>query len=217
MIATDKKQEVIRGMQFLAGRCDGNEVLKRFPEKFQERVVIEPNGCWRWTGKLNPVSGYGSFYVSGDRYHPAHRYAYEFIFGPITDGLEPDHLCRNRWCACPFHMEPVTHRENVRRSTSPVAKQMAQTHCIRGHEFNKENTLIKKSRKKQCRICDRESKITKRRSAGIGPPLLRGSRTHCPSGHPYDERHGYLNPKGSWACRTCANQAKKRKRRMKAK
>jgi hypothetical protein len=75
---------------------------------------VDPEtGCWQWL--LNMSSrGYGRIWADGRR-HTAHRYVYEHFHGPIPEGLELDHLCRNKLCVNPDHLEPVTHIENVRR------------------------------------------------------------------------------------------------------
>lgn len=71
-------------------------------------------GCWLWTGCCWP-SGYGRITRNGRR-HVAHRYIYEMLVAKVPDGLELDHLCRNRGCVNPEHLEPVTHQENMRRA-----------------------------------------------------------------------------------------------------
>ena len=75
--------------------------------------------CWQWTAALDR-EGYGRFHWLGQN-GLAHRIAYEMLIGPMPAGLEPDHLCRNRACVNPLHIEPVTHRENTLRGNSPVA------------------------------------------------------------------------------------------------
>lgn len=69
--------------------------------------------CWRWTG-AHVSKGYGSFWLDG-KAQPAHRVVYELVKGKIPEGLHLDHLCRNRWCVNPEHLEPVTLQENNRR------------------------------------------------------------------------------------------------------
>lgn len=71
------------------------------------------DGCWEWTAQINP-NGYGSFKVDG-RPRRAHRVVYEWLVGPIPAGLELDHLCFNKACVRPDHLEPVTHKENMQR------------------------------------------------------------------------------------------------------
>lgn len=73
--------------------------------------VQKTSGCWNWQAAKN--QGYGTF--RGQR---AHRWAYEKLVGPIPEGLTIDHLCRNRGCVNPSHMEPVTASENARRATA---------------------------------------------------------------------------------------------------
>src|SRR5688572_21764976 len=69
----------------------------------------------------------------------AHRLMYVALRGPIPDGLELDHLCRNHACVNPWHMEPVTGRVNKLRGTSPSAVHAAKTHCPKGHAYTPEN------------------------------------------------------------------------------
>src|SRR3990172_7293894 len=78
--------------------------------RFWCKVRALDNGCWEWTGYLQP-NGYGRLNV-GSRMTLAHRWAYERLIGPIPRGLQSDHLCRNRACVNPLHIEPTTAREN---------------------------------------------------------------------------------------------------------
>lgn len=103
--------------------------------------------CWEW--QAGGVRGYGRF--TGQRGARgkilAHRFAYELLIGPIPDGLELDHLCRNHTCVNPAHLEPVTGSENSRR-TRLVS-------CSRGHPFDDVNTYVSPKGKRECRICKR--------------------------------------------------------------
>jgi hypothetical protein len=102
-----------------------------------------PDECWAWQGRLFP-NGYGAVYVrKGEPQFLAHRVAYEASNGPIPDGLVIDHLCRNRACVNPSHLEPVTLRTNLLRGETIPATNAAKTHCIHGHEFTPENTRVK--------------------------------------------------------------------------
>lgn len=96
--------------------------------------------------------GYGRKCVGGSLVRAAHRVAYEQHFGAIPAGLEIDHLCRNRACINPEHLEPVTHAENMRRSAAAT-----KTHCIRGHLFDGDNTYRGGLGKRQCRRCNAEA------------------------------------------------------------
>lgn len=124
--------------------------------RFWSKVEVDESGCWRWTGAR--AHGYGRFWA-GRRSaagHPsaemAHRFAYELLVGQIPDGLEIDHLCRNRACVNPAHLEPVTRLINQRRGNAPMQAQRKQTHCKRGHAFDDENTYIWRGMRR-CRRC----------------------------------------------------------------
>src|SRR5262249_40016004 len=85
-------------------------------ERLMEKVDLEgANGCWNWQGSLNP-RGYGKI-GTGGRHGTAlvHRVAWEIAVEPIPNGLTIDHLCRNKRCVNPDHLEPVTALENHRR------------------------------------------------------------------------------------------------------
>jgi hypothetical protein len=89
------------------------------PERFWLKVDRQDQGeCWRWTGAV--AGGYGRFWIGPGRARgrpvQAHRFAYELLVGPIPDGLTIDHLCLNKLCVNPAHMEPVTGAENSRRA-----------------------------------------------------------------------------------------------------
>ena len=112
-------------------RC--NDARARFWAKVRKD---EGTGCWEWTA-ARTVGGYGRF-TAHKGYSPAltHRYAYEMLVGPIPVGMQLDHLCRNRSCCNPAHLEPVSHAENQRRGAGFAGRAVRQTHCIHGHEFD---------------------------------------------------------------------------------
>jgi hypothetical protein len=87
-------------------------------DRLAKCYVVESNGCWRWIKALTG-SGYGHFSI-GSVYYQAHRLTYILLRGPIPDGMEPDHLCRNRWCVNPWDLELVTHTVNMRRGIHTV-------------------------------------------------------------------------------------------------
>lgn len=122
-------------------------VLPRLASKF-----TVSDGCWEWTGTR--TYGYGRFRLRG-KYVQAHRLMYELLVGPIPDGLQLDHLCRNRACVRPSHLEPVTQRENILRGEGPTANNATKTHCRYGHEFTPENTYQVKTGGRFCRACAR--------------------------------------------------------------
>jgi hypothetical protein len=90
----------------------------RLERRFWRHVVRDPDTeCWEWTA-ARKNGGYGSFAIGRGNVY-AHRFAYEMLVGPIPGGLELDHLCRNRGCANPDHLEPVTRQINVLRGRVP--------------------------------------------------------------------------------------------------
>lgn len=123
--------------------------LRLFP-----RLVIDPSGCLLWTGWTDG-DGYGRIRIDGHE-RLVHRLMYELFVGPIPDGLKA-WGCRNRNCASPAHLEPVTTRENVLRGDGVAAVQAAVTHCgTCGLPYDEENTYIAPgTRKRKCRNCHR--------------------------------------------------------------
>ena len=116
-----------------------------------KRVYIPGFGCWYWGGHLDR-DGYAKIHV-GDRPRMAHRVAYELARGPIPDGMVIDHLCRNRECTNPAHMELVRSRENTMRSpVAPASVNSKMTHCREGHLLVEVPAHYKK-RQRFCPTC----------------------------------------------------------------
>lgn len=110
---------------------------------------------WLWTGTVD-TNGYGRVIIDG-RNMAAHRVAYEWLVGPIPEGLELDHLCKVRHCVNPAHLEPVTHKENTARGDTITARASAKTHCPRGHVLAGENLVPSSLRngRRDCLACSR--------------------------------------------------------------
>ncbi len=118
-------------------------------DRFLQKIEISSESCWEWQGCTS--NGYGQINIDRKTTR-AHRFIYEYYHGKISSELQIDHLCSNRKCVNPNHLEQVTQQENNLRSMSISGINSRKTHCIRGHKFTDENIYYwKKSR--HCRIC----------------------------------------------------------------
>jgi hypothetical protein len=202
-----ERERLVAEVRRIAGLHSANEALvasispasrARFWAKVDKNGPIPDHApalgpCWLWMGSHDP-RGYGRWWPAprNDDGRPgrslskrAHRWAYEFQFGP-TDAQAVDHLCRNRGCVNPAHLEPVTTRENMKRHYA------LQTHCKHGHEFTPENTYrAPSSGVRLCRECKRIS--DRRRAAEQGAAPLKTLED-------LQRRHG------EWAQRTFPHQ-----------
>jgi len=123
----------------------------RTPQERFWAKVDKSGECWEWTASLS--RGYGKFYLRG-KYANAHRVSYEWLVGPVPDGLVLDHLCRNQACVRPEHLEPVTHMENCQRGLQG-AYLKARTHCPDGHAYTAENTRRRRGTgQRSCKACE---------------------------------------------------------------
>jgi hypothetical protein len=129
------------------------------------------SACWPWTG-YHDRKGYGRISREG-RSAGAHRAAYELAIGPIPDGFQLDHLCRNPPCINPLHLEPVTSAENTRRGETGINNR-SKTHCPSGHPYDEANTYVNAaSGARCCRICGREA-VDRYRRKLAGRSVLKG-------------------------------------------
>ena len=117
-------------------------------ERFLEKIELDLiTGCWNWTARKF-WGGYGCFRVTGPaRNVSANRFSYSYFKGPIPPGLVVDHVCKNRACCNPDHLEAVTYKENTRREGSRRKLQ-----CRNGHPFDDRNTYVHDGQR-SCRRC----------------------------------------------------------------
>lgn len=125
--------------------------------RFWDKCLIQEGGCWEWQGYRNP-GGYGQFYSERKKLMLTHRWAYQRFVGPLVEGLEIDHLCRNTICCNPEHLEQVTREVNAGRTTGFKVTHYAmgdRTHCKWGHEMTAENSYKRPDRVNSyaCRKC----------------------------------------------------------------
>jgi len=129
------------------------------PTQIQEAMTrvarADPDACVEWIGTMTGT-GYGQAWFEGRKYK-AHRLVYALAVAPIPEGLTVDHICFNTVCINPAHLRLLTLSQNRK-----LQRRAFKTHCIHGHEFTRENTIIRRNGTRQCRACTR---LTDRRCA----------------------------------------------------
>lgn len=219
-------------------------MAKTVGERLWSRVEQVASGCWEWQGAKR-TNGYGSFAVKRDdgrwTYTTTHRAAYIDQVAPIPAGWEIDHLCKNRACVRPDHLEAVSIQENRRRRDQgyevlidyahrplPVYEVRAPAStpqgraawlCRNGHDTREVGRVPNGQRRDgraafTCAACRAEQAIARRKGGA------HGAKTHCPKGHPYSDENTYrrTRPDGSVQreCRECVNSRNREARRRRA-
>lgn len=149
--------------EYLKGRHNGvvGKCKKSFEERFWSYVVKgnSDGDCWSWRVKTLP-NGYAHFRtaktVNGKQkvvVDYAHRISFVLAKGPIGKGMVIDHLCRNKECCNPDHLEQVTQKINMLRGETVQALNVAKAACPKGHPYDAENTYVDRAGKRHCRIC----------------------------------------------------------------
>lgn len=110
------------------------------------------NTCWEWNKSLR--RGYGRIKQDG-KMLGAHRVVYEHLVGKIPNGMILDHVCRNRSCVNPQHLEIVSNKENILRGNGPTALNAKKKNCNKGHPLNGVNLVVRYS-KRYCKECERK-------------------------------------------------------------
>lgn len=144
------------------------------PERILSKIQRTGADCWNWVAATNS-NGYGLVSIEGSA-KLAHRVVYTELVAPIPDGLTIDHLCRNKVCVNPAHLEVVTIAENNRRAAETI------TTCRNGHRLEGDNLRIKRRARgvqRECVTCTREASRRFRERAK-GEPLRKKRRMPPP-------------------------------------
>ncbi len=134
--------------------------IQSTPEEYERRLwsriaAGDLRECWPWLGYVN-ANGYPGRITWGQIDEAPYRRAYRLVHGDIPQGFQLDHLCRNKVCCNPLHLQAVSCLVNVRRGTCPSTLLARANTCVRGHEFTPDNTTWRRSpdrARRVCRIC----------------------------------------------------------------
>ena len=171
----------------------------RVPETILRQVFVTEYGCHLWLGKKSE-SGYGRITLNGKGLR-VHRVMWEMTGHDLPDyvpgGKQIDHLCLDKSCCNPAHIELVTQRINMQRRAAN------KTHCINGHYLTETNTVMIRGYRqcKQCSSAQNREWRTREKGSELLPPCA--ERTHCQYGHLYDKENTRVTKDGHRYCRAC--------------
>lgn len=142
--------------------------------KILKKILINPNtGCWEWQGYIDH-DGYARTEVIGGKNKFVHRLSYEAFIESIPANMSIDHICRNKKCCNPKHLQILSIRENLLLGESPAAKNINKTHCKHGHIFDEENTRHIRG-ERVCKTCSYETQKRYQLKKKMGIPTGRKS------------------------------------------
>lgn len=144
-----------------------DEARRMIPNNVANKLQETDAGCWEWTGHRHE-RGYGRI-VLDKKNVSVHRLLYELFNGPIPDGWVIDHMCENKPCSNPAHLDACTHTDNIERHWTIHPERDSNTHCSRGHKFDDVGWIIDKQ-DRACKKCYkmRQDKYEKERKAMKG-------------------------------------------------
>lgn len=186
----------------------------RLPQRFWDKVRVDPDGCWRWTAAKRG-RGYGAFSLNG-RITSTHVLSYRTLVESISAGLVVDHMCHDprscgggdscphRCCVNPAHMEIKRKGENTSRGRVSHWSSR-KTECPNGHPYTPENTRLYRGNR-YCLACQ---EIRLRQAAALTKPAT--PATHCRRGHEYTPENTRQYPNGR-ICKTCEVERKRQAR-----
>lgn len=180
-------------------------------ERIKKNILIDDKGCWLWQLFIDK-DGYGVIHIRDGGSQRAHRRSYEAFGGEIPDDFHIDHLCRNRACVNPDHLEPVTCKENIARGNTGFNNK-SKTHCPAGHLYA-DNLILEKDGGRKCRKCVYARNSLRKRLKVLANPKMHHSqvlkqRTHCNHGHEFSEDN-ILYVSGFRKCKTCNRESSRR-------